>query len=135
MPLRTLNLLLVEPQSLIRSTVVSVARELRLPQIDETASVELASQRMARVRYDGLVLSLEDEARALLLLERLRTGQLASAPDLPVIVMSPGCSTELALRMKQLEVSRLLLKPFKVRTLLESIEAVAEQALQRMETT
>lgn len=134
MPLRVLNLLLVEPQSLIRTTVVAVAKELHLPRIDATSSIEVAAQKLARVRYDGLLLSLDDQARALAVLERLRGGQLTSPAELPVIVMSAGCSTELALRIKQLGVSRLVLQPFKVKTLLESIETMARQALQQQET-
>lgn len=131
MPLRSLNLLLVEPQSLIRTTVVSVARQLHLPQIEAMSNIEVAAQRLARVRFDGLLLSLEDEARALALLRQLRAGELASAADLPVAVMASGCSTELALAMKQLDVGRLLLKPFKVKAVLETVDAMARQALQQ----
>lgn len=131
MPFRALNLLLVEPQSLVRSTVVAVARELQLPRIDEASHIEAAAQRLARVRYDGLLLALDEQAPSLALLARLRAGELISPPSTPVIVMSAGCSTELALRMKELEVSRLVLKPFKVKTLLESIQALAAQALQQ----
>ncbi len=131
MPYRAFNLLLVEPQSLIRSTAASVARQLRLPHIDETSSVEGATQRLERSSYDGLLLSLNEQERALALLGRLRGGELATPAAVPVIVMSAGCSTELALRLKQHQVSRVVLTPFKVKTLIESIEALAAQALQR----
>ncbi len=131
MPYRAFNLLLVEPQSLIRSTAASVARQLRLPHIDETSSVEGATQRLERSSYDGLLLSLNEQERALALLGRLRAGELATPAAVPVIVMSAGCSTELALRLKQHQVSRVVLTPFKVKTLIESIEALAAQALQR----
>lgn len=131
MPYRALNLLLVEPQSLIRSTAASVARQLQLPHIDETSSVDAATQRLERNRYDGLLLSLQEREHALALLERLRAGELATPAAVPVVVMSADCNTELALLLKQHQVSRLVLTPFKVKTLLESVEAMAAQALQR----
>lgn len=131
MPLRALNLLLVEPQSMVRSTVVAVARELRLPRIDDTSSVEVARQRLACTRYDGLLLSLDEQDRAIALLERLRAGELVTPADTPVVVMVAGCNTGLAMTLKQLEVSRLLIKPFKVKTVLETIDALASQVLQR----
>lgn len=129
--MRALNLLLVEPQSLVRSTVVAVARDLRLPRIDDTSNVDVARQRLAGTRYDGLLLSLDEPERAVALLTQLRAGTLATPADTPVVVMVAGCSTELALTLKQLEVSRLLIKPFKVKTLLETIEVLAKSVLQR----
>jgi DNA-binding NarL/FixJ family response regulator len=131
MPYRALNLLLVEPQSLIRSTAAAVARQLRLPNIDEVGGVDAAAQRLVRVRYDGLLLSLHERRAALELLDRLRAGRLLTPADAPVVVMSAFCDTELALLLKQHQVSRLVLTPFKVKTLIETIEALAEQALQR----
>ncbi len=131
MPLRALHLLLVEPQSMVRSTVVAVARELRLPRIDDTSSVETARQRLSSTRYDGLLLSLDEHERAIALLEQLRAGELVTPADAPVVVMAAGCTAELALTLKQLEVSRLLIKPFKVKTVLETIEALAQQVVER----
>lgn len=131
MPQTALNLLLVEPQSMVRSTIVSVARQLNLPRIDDTSSVEVARQRLACTRYDGVLLSLDERDTAIALLERLRAGELVTPADTPVVVTASGCNTELALTLKQLEVSRLLLKPFKVKSVLETIEALAAQVLQR----
>jgi DNA-binding NarL/FixJ family response regulator len=131
MPQSNLSVLLVEPQPLIRSLVVSVGRQLDLACIEETASVEVAVQRLEGTRYDGLLLSLEDHGRAVALLERLRAGGLASPAGMPVVAMTACCTVELAMLMKQLDVRRLLLKPFKVKTVLESIEAIAAEADQR----
>lgn len=131
MPLRALNLLLVEPQSLIRSTVVAVSRELRLPRIDEASTINAAVVRLQRASYDGVLLSLDEHEAALTLLQRLRAGQYLSAPDVPVAVMASSCNAETAALMKQHEVGRVLLKPFKVKTLLETIGAMGEQVLQR----
>ncbi|MFY8087296.1 MAG: response regulator [Rubrivivax sp.] len=121
MPTRHRRVLLVEPQSLLRSTVVSVAREIELARIEEASSVQAALLRMECMAFDGLLLSC-DEDGALGLLTRLRQGELASPADLPVVVMASGCTGEQVLSLKQLAVRRLLLKPFKVRALLESVQ-------------
>ncbi len=131
MPLRALNLLLVEPQSIVRSTVVAVARELHLPRVDEASTVAAAAHKMAVARYDGLLLSMDEQVPAMELLRRLRASETATPADLPVIVMVGRCDAELALAMKQLNVTRVVLKPFKVKTLLRSIEGLARQVLQQ----
>lgn len=124
------HLLLVEPQWLIRSTVVSVGRTLGLPRIDEVSSVEGASQRLSAARYDGLVLSLDEGEPALALLDAVREGRFACAADIPLVVMTAGCDFDLARRVKRLGVGRVILKPFKVKTVLESIEAMSRQVEQ-----
>jgi DNA-binding NarL/FixJ family response regulator len=126
-----LNLLLVEPQWLIRSTVVAVGRSLDLPRIEEAASIETATQRLAGTRYDGLLLSLDEREPALALLEKLRAGGFACPAQVPVVVMSADCDIDLARRMKQYDVSRVLLKPFKVKTVLESVDGIVGEARRR----
>lgn len=118
------QLLLVEPHQLVRSTVAAVARDLRLARIEQATSVEAAGQRMRLARYHALVLALDDTDAALALLARLRAGELASSADIPVIALASGCSAELARQLKTHQVRRLLLKPFKVKLLLESIEGL-----------
>jgi CheY-like chemotaxis protein len=121
------TLLLVEQQSLVRSTVAAVARQMNLASIDETSSIDVAEQRLARERYDGLLLSLDEPVRALALLARLRAREFSNLPDLPVILMTTACDAELAAQVRQHGVRRLLIKPFKLKLLLQTIEALSEQ--------
>ncbi len=119
--------LLVEQQSLVRSTVAAVARQMNLARIDEASSIEAAEQRLAGRRYDGLLLSLDEPTRALALLARLRTGELNGYPGLPVVLMAETCNVDLAAQIRHHEVKRLLLKPFKLKVLLHTIEALTAQ--------
>lgn len=121
------TLLLMEQQSLVRSTVAAVARQMNLACIEETSSIDAAEQRLARTRYDGLLLSLDEPAPALALLARLRAGEMISDADLPVILMTSACDAELAAQVRQLGVQRLLIKPFKLKLLLQTIEALSRQ--------
>jgi DNA-binding NarL/FixJ family response regulator len=121
------TLLLVEQQSLVRSTVAAVARQMDLACIEETSSIDAAEQRLSRARYDGLLLSLDEQVPALALLARLRAGESNSDPDIPVILMAHACDAELAVQVRQHGVRRLLLKPFKLKLLLQTIETLSQQ--------
>lgn len=117
-------MLVVEPDSVVRSTVASVVRELELAQVHQAASVPLGTQVLSETAVDALVLSLADTDAALELLTRLRAGELASKPDIAVVVLASACDGPLALRLKQLEVRRLLLTPFKIRDVVQTLEAL-----------
>ena len=121
-------LLVVEPDAVVRSTVASVVRELELAQVHQAASVPLGTQVMGESVVDALVLSLADADAALDLLTRLRAGEFASRADIPVVVLAPACDGPLALRLKQLEVRRLLLTPFKIRDVVQTLESLAPEA-------
>jgi CheY-like chemotaxis protein len=93
--------------------------------IDEATSVASAEQRLMIKRYDGLLLSMDETDTALALLARLRAGGLPAPARLPVLVMAASCDAVLAAELKRHEVRRVLIKPFKAKTLLQSIEVLA----------
>ncbi len=120
----THSMLVLEPDAVVRSTVASVVRELDLAQVQQAASVPLGTQVLTETAVDALVLSLADTEAALELLTRLRAGEFLSRADIPVVVLAPACDGPLALRLKQLEVLRLLLTPFKIRDVVQTLEAL-----------
>ena len=126
-----IELLLVEPQFLLRRTVAAVARDMRLANPKEVTAIELAESLVAIYRFDALFLSLDEEEAALALMARVRQGDTRCARDIPIAVTAAACSTPLALRLKQLEVRRLLLRPFKVKGVLDAIAALREPAPER----
>ncbi len=118
------RLLLLEPQFVLRRTVSTMARQMGLAEVLEATTAAAAGRLLLEQRFDALLVALDDDGGALLLLERLRTGQWPQPADLPVAAMASVCGVELALRLKELNVTRLLLKPFKVRGVLEAISAL-----------
>jgi hypothetical protein len=116
-----IDLLLVEPQFLVRRTVSAVARDMRLADAREVTTIEQAEALVAFTAFDALFISLEEEAAALELMARVRNGDTKCARDIPIAVTAAACATPLALRLKQLEVRRLLLRPFKVKGVLDAI--------------
>ena len=119
-----ISLLLVEPQFLLRRTVAAVARDMRLAHPKEVTTIEHADTLVSIQAYDALFMSLDEETAALELMSRVRNGQTKCARDVPIAVMAAACGTPLALRLKHLEVKRLLLRPFKVKGVLDAIVAL-----------
>ena len=119
-----IELLLVEPQFLLRRTVAAVARDMRLANPREITTMEQAETLVSLQAFDALFLSLDEEAAALELMSRVRNGETKCAPDVPIAVTAAACDTPLALRLKLLEVKRLVLRPFKVKGVLDAIAAL-----------
>lgn len=124
-PRRRRTLLLVEPQFVMRRTVTAVARELDLADIVDVTGPEAALQLMASKHIDGLLLDMGEGQSGLELVRRVRSGGTSCLPRLPVALMAETCDAATVGTIKSLEVQRLILKPFKVKTVLEVIETLA----------
>jgi len=118
------TLLLIEPDSLFRSTVASVARQLQLAQVRESTSVEASERLLDGQRFEALVVAWDAEGHALRLVRDLRGSRFRSACNIPVVVMAAQCDGDMVAQMKELEVRRIVLKPFKVKTILEAISGL-----------
>ena len=118
------RLLLVEPQFVMRRTVSTMAREMGLADVQEATSPAHAEKLLTERRYNALLIAIDDEGEALELVRRVRAGEASHPADVPIAATAMSCDVELALRLKQLDVCRLLLKPFKVRGMLEVISAL-----------
>lgn len=116
------EILLIEPDGLVRGTVASVCRELQMVRLQQTTSVLLGEKWMQTNVGHGLLLSLAERDAALALLTRLRAGELRFEADIPVAVMVHGADAELVVRLKELDVRRLLLQPFRLRDVVHTME-------------
>lgn len=122
------RLLLVEPQFVLRRTVSTMARDMGLADVQEATSPAVAERLLSERRFSALLVAIDDDGEVLKLLQRLRAGETPHPADVPVAVTASACDVELALRLKQLDIRRLLLKPFKVRGMLEVISALGAPA-------
>jgi CheY-like chemotaxis protein len=118
-------MLIVEPHFVLRRTVAVLARDLGLVTVQEASSHAAAEKLLQESRFDAMLIALDERGEALELLRQLRAGSTVQVTDLPVAATATLCDVELALRLKQLDVSRLLIKPFKVRDMLGAITALA----------
>ncbi|MDR7096920.1 hypothetical protein [Hydrogenophaga laconesensis] len=122
MSLARRKVLLIEPDGLVRGTVASVCRELQLVRLQQATSVAQGEKWMQSNADHGLLLSLTERDAALALLARLRAGGLRCGADIPVAVMVHGADADLVSRLKELDVRRLLLQPFRLRDVVHTLE-------------
>ena len=125
------KVLLIEPDGLVRGTVASVCRELQLVRLQQVTSVAQGEKWLQSNADHGLLLSLAERDAALALLTRLRAGELRCEADIPVAVMVHGADAEVVTRLKELDVRRLLLQPFRLRDVVHTLEQLwpASEAL------
>ena len=123
-----LQLLLVEPDNLVRNTVAGVCRQLQLAQVHQAASVAVAQQMLRTQAMDLWMLSLSEVDAALDLIARLRASEFATPRDAPVAVMATTAHAEVVQRLKALKIRRLLLQPFKVHDVVYTVEALCTSA-------
>jgi CheY-like chemotaxis protein len=116
------QVLLIEPDGLVRGTVASVCRELQLVRLQQATSIAQGEKWMQSNVDHGLLLSLAERDAALALLTRLRAGELRCEADIPVAVMVASADAELVVRLKELDVRRLLLQPFRLRDVVHTLE-------------
>jgi len=124
-PVRNLNMLLVEEQPLLRRTVALTARTLGLGTIHEAASMEAAERLLREHSFDGAVISIDCGALRgcvynLALLDRMRNGMYVSDSDIPIAVMAENATTGLLNDLRERHISRVILKPFRAKVLLDA---------------
>ena len=82
----------------------------------------MAQRRLSHESYAGVIVSLdEQEQEAVALLEQVRNDTLAVSADVPVAVTTTQVDASTAVKMKALQVRRVLIKPFKVRDVIATI--------------
>jgi CheY-like chemotaxis protein len=117
------RILLVEPSSLSGGIIVATARQLSLSAVHLVSSVRSAQQKLDQEDFSGVIISLEEDKDAVLLIEKLRNTQFSTVnPLVPIAVITSSINASLALQLKVLDVRRVLLKPFKVRDVITTIQ-------------
>lgn len=119
---RNQDILLIEPSSLTGSIIVATARQLNLPAVRQVNSVRMAQQRLAHQDFAAVIVSIDEQQQeAIALLEQVRNDALAISASVPVAAITAQVDASTAIKMKALQVRRVLIKPFKVRDVIATI--------------
>jgi len=121
-----MHILLVEPEPLLRRTVSMTARSLGMSQVHEAASTAVALRMARQRRFQGAVIAVEcvgsgDQRRYdLSLVDELRA---AAAPGgaMPIAILADQATPGLLAELRERRISRVILKPFRAKVLLETI--------------
>lgn len=120
------RVLLLEPQFVLRRTMVMVARDLGAVDFQEASSVGRARTMLATQPYDGLVLDAQEGEPVLALLDDLRQGRFATPSEAWVVVLAAGGAPADASRLQALRVARVLGKPVRISDLLAAVAQAQE---------
>lgn len=121
------RILLIEPQFVLRRTMVMVARDLGMVDFHEASSVGRARALLATDAYEGMVLDLQEGPQALELLSDLRLGRFATPRDARVVVLAGDGNPVDVERLQGLGVARVLGKPVRISELLDAIVGAQEE--------
>lgn len=121
------ELLLVEPDSVIRGTVAGVCKQLNLAIVHQAASINVAENTANPRSMDCMLVSLSEGNLAFRFLERVRTGEWGSSSEIPLAVTSDHANDDLIVRVKALAVKRLLLQPYKIKDVVKTIETLRQE--------
>ena len=115
------RVLLFEPHFVMRRTIVSVARDLDVAEIQDASTIDRARALLAGGVYEGVVLDMDDAARTIDLLGEIRLGRFGSRADAPVFVMASELRRAEEEQLEALAVTQVLRKPFKIGDLLKIV--------------
>lgn len=118
----TRKVLLIEPDGLVRGTVASVCRDMHIARVRQTISIASAEEWLKTGTPQGMLISLAEGEAALAFLARLREGAYRCDANMPVAAMARSGDGALVARLKELDVRRLLLQPFKLRDVIHTLE-------------
>lgn len=126
--MQQMQMLLVEPEMLLRRTVSMTARSLGLADIHEAGNIATAQRMLREQRFHGAVICIDCDqgGRAsydLCLLDQVREGQSASASTIPIAVMAESATTQMLRDLRSRGIDRVILKPFRAKLLLDAIAA------------
>lgn len=125
-----LPILLVEPNGLIRQTVALTAASLALGSVQQATSLATGQRMMQEHKFSAVILPLhadddEDGVQLFAQVYGLRSGETLCDENIPVYITASVCSQEEIEQLLALQVRRVLIKPFKARTLIDVLSEVA----------
>jgi AmiR/NasT family two-component response regulator len=119
------RVLLVEPNFVLRRTIVVAARELGVAEIEEASSYAAAERVLAGGTWDAVIVTLDDDDRGLSLLEAARGRATPERQSVALGAVVERADPGRVAALQALRVRRVILKPFRVKQILEMIAAFA----------
>ncbi|SFF77640.1 Response regulator receiver domain-containing protein [Duganella sp. CF458] len=120
------QMLLVEPENILRRTAALTARSMGLAEVQEASSAAAARQMLAQHPFHGALISIDaGDAFDLSLLDLVRQGHSASRPRIPLAVLASRCDDTLLAALRERGINRIVLKPFRARALLDAFAALS----------
>ncbi|QOL50001.1 ANTAR domain-containing protein [Massilia litorea] len=132
-PPEPFRVLLVEPANLLRQSVSLTMRSLGTAEVIEAANYATATQACQLRRFDGAIITVawppsREACKGLVLIQEIRAGQYAVGQSVPISVLVEVCDAELLHMLRTQMVTRILIKPFRVRDVIDTIDTMRTKA-------
>ena len=108
------QVLLVEPQFVLRRTLCSVGAELGLAAVTEALSIEAAQAKLKVGSFDALILGGIETKAILQLVTQIRSGQAGCPSDIRIIVTQGPAMSVTREALEQIGIDVFIERPFKV---------------------
>ncbi|MCX2863613.1 hypothetical protein OOZ63_17415 [Paucibacter sp. PLA-PC-4] len=112
--MRLPQVLLVEPQFVLRRTLGSVGAELRLAEVTEALSVEAAQAKLNAASFDALILGGIETTTLTEFVTQIRSGQAGCPADIRIVVMQSPAMSATRETLEQIGADVVIERPFKV---------------------
>lgn len=122
------QVLLVEPQFVLRRTLCSVGAELGLAEVTEVLSIEAAQAKLKVSNFDALILGGVETSALAELVTQVRSGQAGCRADTRIVVMLSPSISFTSEALEQIGVDVVVERPFRV-------SQVFSFALKRLQAT
>lgn len=120
----TKAVLVIQTDGQVRGTLAGGCRTLPWLAVHTASSVELGEDLIKEETPDAIILSLDEGAEAVDLLTRIRLGECRVDAGVPVMALIQQATAEIVAQLKPLGVTRLLLHPFTLGDVLETVEGM-----------
>jgi DNA-binding NtrC family response regulator len=114
------SILICDPQYMTRSSFSLLAKEIWHGEVIETTEIKTAKIKCEGHIFDLIILGLDEQSEAISLIRLIRDNLLLPSKDVPIIVMFDEITLEILNELKSLNVSEILVKPTRMKTIYDS---------------
>lgn len=109
--------LLHECEYMVRKTFSLFASEMNLATVVETSEINQAKLKLTDDKFDMIILGFDDWTQEVHLIELIRSNMTSTKQDIPIIVILPNITQSQIEKLRQLNISEILLKPARIKTI------------------
>lgn len=119
--------LLHDYEYMVRKTFGLFASEMNIANVIETSEINQAKQKLSAQEFDLLILGFENWLDELNLIQDIRGNLTLNKNNIPIIALLSEATSAQIDTLKSLNVSEILLKPTRIKTIQKALENIALQ--------
>ena len=122
------SILLLENNYMVRHAFSMNAKETGFAHVFQTATVSVARRKCGSIAFHGLIIGLSHGEEELTLIESIRSGHTKCNENVPIVAIVSSCTSDLLLKLDNLNVKEILPRPLRVRTIQDAAQHIVTMA-------